>query len=89
MAIDNGRRTEAAFANIKGEVVTANAGLSERDGTISIAFAGDARQFRLPLTGTLEGAPVEVLTIQRSQFVTDPKMVVMTVARLPAIETEN
>jgi hypothetical protein len=69
---NNGRRAAVVFGPYSGE-----AGVQDRaDGTIEVAFRGEARQLRGVESGTVGGAPVSVLSVTKSAWVTG--LVVLT-----------
>ena len=71
--IENGERLDVAFGPYEGK-----AGICDRgEGLRDVAMFADHRKLRNVTQGTIAGEPVEVLAIERSEFVRG--MVVLTV----------
>lgn len=68
----NGRRELVSFGDFTGK-----AGITERDGTLRVAFFGTHRQMQGVTAGTIGGARYEVLHVAASDHVKG--MVVLTV----------
>lgn len=71
--IDNGRgRVDVSFGPYTGK-----GGVTSGNGIIQVSFVEDVKCMKLVRTGTIEGAPFDVLSAARSEH--DKRFVVLTV----------